>query len=376
MGKEYIENGNVDEEGNPAETPPVASENFEFNPDRLLEEGDAIKESLHEHPMEVALANGLTVEEAGKTVRWYEEERAKIVAGVNAVVLSLSLVMNPASSSTEPVGSSLEAVSVEQQPEVAPASFELESDKDVFMSEDSPVESGESAELESSFEKLKSEYLAHVSSDEYLQKLTLEFGDEEIAKQNQEARVKRLQGVRAEFLPKDEMKRRFGKDDPKGTSVGGIYFEEENKLFASSDISPTRFENLVTHELSHVSTKSDKLISGRAGELLTGSFVPHQVKNPSAIDGEKLNAYLNLKEERLARKQQLDMEMERLGIKKYGEPFTPEVLEKLNDKATLEKLSDDAKMFIRTTDQTQLKRIFDEIAQNDPQMMETERAEV
>jgi hypothetical protein len=66
----------------------------------------------------------------------------------------------------------------------------------------------------------------------------------------------------------------------------------------------------------------------------------------------------------LARKQALDAEMEKLGIKKYDEDFTGEHYDKLLEYNKAGNLSAGAREFIKTTKPEFFKQIFNEIATN------------
>ena len=69
--------------------------------------------------------------------------------------------------------------------------------------------------------------------------------------------------------------------------------------------------------------------------------------------------------ERLVRKQTLDLEMERLGIKRYGEKFTHEHYNQLIRLYNNNKLSQDADRLLETTKPEYFEKIMNEIAQND-----------
>jgi len=62
------------------------------------------------------------------------------------------------------------------------------------------------------------------------------------------------------------------------------------------------------------------------------------------------------------RKQILDLEMDKFGIKKYGEKFTRNHYNKLRDLDRAGVLSNDAHDFIQTTKPEYFEKIFNELA--------------
>jgi len=79
---------------------------------------------------------------------------------------------------------------------------------------------------------------------------------------------------------------------------------------------------------------------------------------------EDLTKYFSNISEMYARKKNLEMEMETLGIKKYGQKFTPEHIVILNEFKKQNKLSDSAKHFLEIIKPEYLEIIFNEIAEN------------
>ncbi|MFH0969308.1 MAG: hypothetical protein V1804_02270 [Patescibacteria group bacterium] len=223
--------------------------------------------------------------------------------------------------------------------------------KDMIL-EDSNENNLESPELVSEATKLKENLLSHIRSDEYLAKLKKELdGNEDEAKRYQKIRTENLENVKITPLSLGEMKERFGKDDPPGANVVGYYDPIGHEAFIAHD----HKDKYVTamHELIHASTRQEKDMSEKAKKILAEST------KEGSVD------YLRKPEERMARKQLLDLEMDKLGIKKYGEEFKVGHYEKLMEYFKEGKLSRPAKEFINTTKPEEFKKIFDELAKNE-----------
>lgn len=135
--------------------------------------------------------------------------------------------------------------------------------------------------------------------------------------------------------------------------VGAFYSSTEKRI-----VLPNRKDGpeLAEHEFSHASTRSNYGINDRTKKFLGDSYKKL---------GEEIDDYYSIPTERLARKQQVDYEMERLGIKKYGEEFTDEHYEKLVAYDEEGKFSPDAHAFIVTTKPEYFKQIFNGIAANE-----------
>jgi hypothetical protein len=207
----------------------------------------------------------------------------------------------------------------------------------------------------------KNDLIQHIGSQEYLNKLAIEFnGNLDEAKKCQQERIENLKQVKFEFLSLADMKGRFGKDDPKNSNVAGFYSSSEHKVFFAYDLNPYELNQVMIHEFIHASMRIDKNMSESAKKSLDDSY-----KNLTEEPAQEKNAYYKQSGERIARKQQLDLEMDKLGIKKYGEKFTDEHYEKLMESYKNGKFSRNAKEFIKTTKPEDLKKIFDEIAKQE-----------
>ncbi|MFA6416897.1 MAG: hypothetical protein WCW61_01745 [Patescibacteria group bacterium] len=203
--------------------------------------------------------------------------------------------------------------------------------------------------------------IEHVKSPEYLKKLMLEYDiDEQAAKEHQQTRLQNI------------MHGTYSLDD------NNANYETDEKRF--SVILPKnhkKHEFTVEHEiLGHKTVDADEY-SRKAAKLMSKSGQKIDFKKPEFKEYLKkthgdtredtkrvLSNYFRSQPERYARKQVLELEMEQLGIKKYGEEFTDEHYRQLSDLYKKGKLSDDSRQFFSTTKPEYFKIIFNEIAEN------------
>lgn len=252
-------------------------------------------------------------------------------------------------------------------------------------------------------EQVKYEVNEHISSQEYLDKLIIENnGDVQKAQESQEQRIKMLQEVQInanvqrnseeinsvlEGVAKEtsifaslstDMQSKllqYVKDKYNNKRTGGIYDSTHKSLYIFDDVRGKKFTNAVRHELLHGSTNMEEDISDNAKKILDDTFQGYRnINNRSNI--REYNTYLKNHSERLVRKQQLDKQLEELGIKKYEEEFTREHFEKMSEAYEQKKFSEDARQFLETTnpDFETYKKIFDTIADTETQKNDIEMA--
>lgn len=220
-------------------------------------------------------------------------------------------------------------------------------------------------------EKIKEDLKKHIGSKEYFNKLVIEFeGNIDWAKNVQRDRLNFLNNVETNFSDKQSMQGKYlligripdNVDVPipewllkiiDADSVGGFYLPFQHKIFLQNQHAD---DYTVQHEYLHASTNSIMGISEKAEEILRNSY--------KSIGEKGTDDYLSSITERLARKQALDAEMEKLGIKKYDEDFTGEHYDKLLEYNKAGNLSAGAREFIKTTKPEFFKKIFNEIATN------------
>lgn len=200
----------------------------------------------------------------------------------------------------------------------------------------------------------------HIASQEYLDKLEREDdrGSMNVysnAEKMQRDRLENLETVKTHIVSDKELQEEYqralgGKKGPGifGKILGFYKQDKDSSLhdaYIPFDDQASFFET-IPHELRHAATRGNLEISDKAYEILNDSYKKlgflGLVKN-------KKDEYYGNPTERLVRKWAVDDEMERLGIKKYGEPFTREHFNKLMKSYKNKELSSDAMEFIKTT---------------------------
>ncbi len=248
-------------------------------------------------------------------------------------------------------------------------------------------------------EKIRQEQIEHYSSKEYLDRLVVEYGgNEKRAKEVQSERVANLKTVEidtslsyAEFADKIKSTK-TNVDGTKNLFLLGVYDDKvrvpydinerimEAKILISKlniingieitdqmrkilkDELGVSLENILRHEITHVATGKYGEMSNNAIEIFKKSYVP---------SGNGIDKYFMHPLELLERKKAMDREMERLGIKKYGEEFIPEKhYKQVIDAYEKGLFSEDAKdakefMLIIKKDPNLYKEIFNNIAKNE-----------
>lgn len=203
------------------------------------------------------------------------------------------------------------------------------------------------------------EIATHISSPEYLKKLMVEYNtDEATAREHQQTRLNNLYNGTYNLTDKDpnfnEEGENFEVQLPK--NINENEFTDEHELLGHKVI-----------DGSHLSRTANKLLI-----LSYKRFDPESpyFKGLMKADNQKdydylvnyFGNYFGEKGERYARKQELETEMAKLGIKKYGDKFTKEHYDKLMELYRQGKLSKESCRFIETTKPEYFERIFNEIA--------------
>lgn len=221
-----------------------------------------------------------------------------------------------------------------------------------------------------SAEKIKNELIEHVSSQEYLNKLKSEFGgSDNRAKGEQARRIENLKKVNINIASLDELneelKKRLNGQKLPGNSIkaNGFYDPASHETFVSFDDSHGALTSL--HELLHASTRGVEGITYRTKNTLVNSY-----ENQGFLRGlikDKKDEYFSDPTERLVRKQILDRELNKLGIKKYGEEFTKEHYREMMEAYKAGVFSYNVNDFIKRTkkDPKIFMQIFNEIAKNE-----------
>ena len=180
-----------------------------------------------------------------------------------------------------------------------------------------------------------------IQSDDYFLKLKNEFGSERKARLEIEKRLKSLEiGV-------DLVLGEQARED-----AIGLYL---TKALRKSVQLPTERVGIdvPAHEYEHQATRANKGISHYAKKLYHKSLTPEGLKDKYRSDPTELDA----------RKKALEYEMEKLGIKKIGEPFTREHYKKLLDLKMEFKLSIGTQEFIEIIKPEYFEKIMNTIAE-------------
>ncbi len=232
----------------------------------------------------------------------------------------------------------------------------------------------ESLELNSGAdtEKILIQIRDHISSQEYLNKLQIEFGgDIEKAKKSQQRRIIYTDFVKISFSDKNDLTSeaidtsQYNKWIPKwlaleiecfklGINGAAGHYEPKDHIIGL----PNDRDNYIVgrHEILHASTRGVYDMPESTKSILKDSYQKSETRK---------DTYLNNATEILVRKQALDFEMDKLGIKKYGERFTKEHYEKMMEHYEKGDFPYDINDFIETTKPEYFEKIFNEIADAD-----------
>lgn len=247
------------------------------------------------------------------------------------------------------------------------------------------------AQAEKATKQDKEELLNQMSSKEYLEKMTIECdGDESAAKSQVRMRIKNLEKTKIIVETQEDIRKIvvdkinkelkdtlgvLGSEDSahrsdleeiaknsaskameiaKGAEFLG-YTEKETGVHIAYDAS---LGTTPRHELSHASTGGINTLPLKTMDLFRDAF-------KSTPDTEMLDFYFSNADEMLARKKELDKDLERLGIKKYGEPTTDTQLEKIKQSYDKGELSTGSMQLIEHVKKGYLKKILDQVAKSE-----------
>jgi hypothetical protein len=126
-------------------------------------------------------------------------------------------------------------------------------------------------------------------------------------------------------------------------------------------------EPKMIHEGTHQSTDAENGMSDYAKKLYQEAYVPakYKTKQEAFTDAMTPGGYFNNPSELDARKKVLEYDMDRLGIKKYGEKFTEEHYKKLLELSNEGKLSDNSVQFLERIKHEYFAQIMNTIAMNE-----------
>ncbi len=208
-------------------------------------------------------------------------------------------------------------------------------------------------------EDAKNELIKHISSDEYLDKLAKEMNISKwAAAEHQKIRVINIRNLSYEFKHRTQI---FF--DTNG--MGYAYYSPSKKNIVlpfdenlTNPEAKSFFYEVILHEVLHESTQFEEGMSSKSIKNLKKTFKIKDT-NESKEDRE----YYSEPGELIVRKQILDLEMEKLGLKKYGEKFTDEHYKKLLILKKDNKLSPDATDFIDHIKPEDLPKVINDLAE-------------
>ncbi len=172
-------------------------------------------------------------------------------------------------------------------------------------------------------EDIRKNLINIVNTSDYLKKLQKEFNcNREEAKKHQEVRLNNLKSVTF-FFRKSSM---IDKDSNKGTESTSAYYSPEwHEICLPYNEEESKVLHFATHELLHSITVGEEGLSAKAKSLLNSSF------QENTDYSSKYNEYLASSAERYVRLKLLELELDRLGIKKIGKKITKSGYKKMID---------------------------------------------
>lgn len=205
-------------------------------------------------------------------------------------------------------------------------------------------------DLNKMVDSIKNEIKTHIESKEYLNKLTIEFNSNTSeAITQQQIRLKNLANLKCNFVSLEAL------NSDSNVEMFSYYLGGTVNIYLPYNSNDYDYLKTATyHEILHEITLGEKNIPKKTIQVLKDSYT---TKNQNY-------GYFFDPSERLVRKQMLDLEMERLGIKKYGEKFTHEHYEKLIKAYNNNELNQDSDRLLETTKPEYFEQIMNEIAQN------------
>ena len=215
-------------------------------------------------------------------------------------------------------------------------------------------------------EQVRKELIDIVSTKNYLKKLQSEFNcslDE--AKRHQAVRINNLKTVLISFKNSIEL----GSNYFGNTPAGAKYFPDYHEIYLPYNRSSEKINRFAFHELLHALTNGDNGLSAKAVKTLS-----YNASNNKNYD-KSLNEYLLRPTERYVRLKMLELELDKLGIKKFGERISKsgykKMIQWLEESKYDTDFSADGVEFLETTKgldnengRQVINSIFEEIADN------------
>lgn len=219
-------------------------------------------------------------------------------------------------------------------------------------------------------ENAKLELIKHIQSHEYLEKLASEMNiSEEVAKEHQKVRTNNVLNLRYELESAFNIQTRLGRP------AEAYFSSRDEKIVIPFDVDmrdekeKRQFWETIRHELLHGSTQANKGLSDKAEHVFKESFASEKIDTTGDIGMLTVSPkvelmYYSNPAELIVRKQILDLDMEKLGIKKYGEKFTDTHYKKLLELKEKGKLSGNVLELLEYIKPEKFSEVMNELAEN------------
>lgn len=208
-------------------------------------------------------------------------------------------------------------------------------------------------------EHCKLKAIQQISKEKYAEKLMTEMNiSKEEAIKHQNTRISNIQNISYNIVPLSEIQKQAGKNS------NAYYKRGSNEISVPVDMQLNTRESIeewkitILHEIFHESTMAERGMSEESWKTLKESFVNLKGENYQNIK------YYSDPREMIVRKNILDLEMEKLGIKKYGEEFKEKHLKLLIKYAKKGKLSTNSIELMNHLNENDLIKIMNELADN------------
>lgn len=223
-----------------------------------------------------------------------------------------------------------------------------------------------SPEMLNKVEQVRKELIDIVSTKQYLNKLRSEFNcslDE--ARRHQAVRINNLKTVAIGFRNSIDLASNYFGNTP----AAAIYFSDYHNINLPYNRSDEKITHFAFHELLHSLTNGDSGLSAKAVKKLGDNAA-----NNKKYSGD-INEYLMRPTERYVRLKMLELELNKLGIKKFGEKISKsgykKMIQWLEESKYDNDFSRDGVEFLETTKglgdengRQLINNIFEEIADN------------
>ncbi len=250
----------------------------------------------------------------------------------------------------------IEGIEYSQEELSAKIDNDIKKEKENLTKEDKKMAKKRMEDLLGLVDEVKLKIIKHIKSNEYLEKLAKEMNiSKEKAREYQNIRINNIQDVLLNF------------DYSKYLALegAGAYYQPQlHKITLPYDIDiynkkgKDYFCEILTHEVLHgltrarVSRKADKIFKNSVKKRYNISGSDNKIKYDSSPM------------ELIVRKQILDLELEKMGIKKYGDEFTEKHYEKLLELKDQNQLPNDILDLINHIKQENFSKMMNKLAES------------